>query len=135
MKKSQTPAPTVATRVPTTLTPPQSTHSTPINNVTPVSSRGPSLSAEAVHLRTTTPGKPSTVFQEIRNSLNRNTGESDKELSKIQARLDKLESTLSKVDEINHKLDLLLALYEKQQGSKNGEVLEAVNKIRQRLGC
>lgn len=137
LKKSQPSAPSLSSsNRPSTisLSPSPSNHSTPINNVTPVSSRGPSLISENVHLRVGVP-RPSAVFQETRNSWNRTINEQDKELLKIQSRLEAVESALSKYDEINKKLDKVITLLEERKCSDNSDILESVNRIRQRLGC
>lgn len=137
LKKSQPSAPSLSSsNRPSTisLSPSPSNHSTPINNVTPVSSRGPSLISENVHLRVGVP-RPSAVFQETRNSWNRTISEQDKELLRIQSRLEAVESALSRYDEINKKLDKVITLLEERKCSDNSEILESVNRIRQRLGC
>ena len=89
------------------LSPISSAQSTPASNVTPVSSRGPSLSTDSVHMRTN--ARPSLVFQETRNSFNRTSVENDKELAKINAKLDLLSS---QYELMMKKLDYLIQLSE-----------------------
>lgn len=105
------------------------------SSVTPVSSRGPSLNIDNVHLRSGSSSKSSVILQETRSSWNRNSSEYDKELAKIQSRLDSIENTLLKYDEINRKLDLILTKLDSMSDSNNEEIKQSLSIIQNRLGC
>lgn len=89
------------------LTPLSSASTTPASNVTPNTSRGPSLSVD-VHMR---PSASKLVFPENRNSFNRNNVDMEKEFAKINAKLDSLES---RYDTILKKLDYLIQISERK---------------------
>lgn len=121
-----------ASRLPTVSPAPSSQISTS-TSVTPVSSRGPSL--ENLNLRQGASSKSSVVIQETRNSWNRSSSEHDKDIARLQSRLDSIENTLSKYEELNRKLDILLSKIDSLNGSNNEEIKESLSIIRQRLGC
>ena len=105
------------------------------SSVTPVSSRGPSLNIDNVHLRSGSSSKSSVILQETRSSWNRNSSEHDKELAKIQSQLDSIENTLLKYDEINRKLDVILTKLDSMNDNNTEEIKQSLSIIRNRLGC